>query len=139
MPSRHAEFIATRGRTSMWANFEAAIAECAMEQEAIKAAQKEQKRQKAVKKRESHRCKKEKTTHPSEEGSAEIQARWASTEKSRKENNDIWLACPDASTCQGRGGSYRDTDESCAEIQAQCSATEKAGKENDYDFPPCEN
>ena len=58
MASRHAEFIATGGQTVTWADFEAAMAKWAVDLEAAKAAQKERKRQKAVKKRESCRHKK---------------------------------------------------------------------------------
>ena len=58
MASRRAEFIAARDLTPMWAEFEAAKAEWAVEQEAAKAAQRERKSQKAFKKREAHHNKK---------------------------------------------------------------------------------
>ena len=44
MASRRAEFIAARDLTPTWADFEAAMAEWAVEQEEAKAAQKEWKR-----------------------------------------------------------------------------------------------
>ena len=50
MAFRHAEFIAARDLTPMWEEFEDAKAECAVEQEAAKAAQRERKSQKALKK-----------------------------------------------------------------------------------------
>ena len=53
-----AEFIAAAGQTVTWADIEAAMAEWVVDLEAAKAAQKERKRQKAVKKRESRRRKK---------------------------------------------------------------------------------
>ena len=49
--SHGAEFIAARDLTPMWAEFKAAKAEWAVEQEAAKAAQRERKSQKALKKR----------------------------------------------------------------------------------------
>ena len=55
MASRHAEFIAARDLTTMWEEFEDAKAEWAVEQEAAKAAQRERKSQKALKKREARR------------------------------------------------------------------------------------
>ena len=55
MASRHAEFIAAGGQTVTWADFEAVMAEWVVDLEAAKAAQKERKRQKVVKKRESRR------------------------------------------------------------------------------------
>ena len=58
MASCCADFITARDLTPMWAEFEAAKAEWAVEQEAAKAAQRERKRQKALKKRESCRRKK---------------------------------------------------------------------------------
>ena len=51
--SRRAEFIAARDLTTMWEEFEDAKAEWAVEQEAAKAAQRERKSQKALKKREA--------------------------------------------------------------------------------------
>ena len=50
MASRRAEFIAARYLTPTWAGFEAAKAEWVVEQEAAKAAQRERKSQKALKK-----------------------------------------------------------------------------------------
>jgi hypothetical protein len=44
MASRRAEFIAAAGHTVTWADFEAAMAEWAVDLEAAKAAQKERKR-----------------------------------------------------------------------------------------------
>ena len=72
MPSRHAEFIAARDLTPMWAEFEAAKAEWAVEQEATKAAQRERKSQKALKKREACRRNKEEDARAATERSAEI-------------------------------------------------------------------
>ena len=91
--SRRAEFIAARDLTPMWAEFEAAKAEWAVEQEAAKAAQRERKSQKALKKREARRRKKEKDARAAAERSAEIQARWGVVDKAGKENNDVWPAC----------------------------------------------
>ena len=51
MASRRAEFIAAGGQTVTWADFEAAMAEWVVDLEAAKAAQKERKRQKEVKKK----------------------------------------------------------------------------------------
>ena len=48
MESRRAEFIAARDLTPMWAEFEAAKAEWAVEQEAANAAQRERKSLKAL-------------------------------------------------------------------------------------------
>ena len=59
MASRRAEFIIASSHTVTWADFEAAMAEWVVDLAAAKAAQKERKRQKAVKKRESRRHKKE--------------------------------------------------------------------------------
>ena len=84
-----AEFIAAVGQTVTWADFEAAIAEWVVDLEAAKAAQKERKRQNAVKKRESHRPKKEEAASRAEESLAEIEARWAATYKDRKENSGV--------------------------------------------------
>ena len=58
--SRRAEFTAARDLTPMWAEFEAAKAEWAVEQEAAKAAQRERKSQKALKKREARHRKRSK-------------------------------------------------------------------------------
>ena len=58
MASRRAEFIAARDLTPTWAEFEAARAEWAVEQEAAKAAQRERRSQKTLKKREARRRKK---------------------------------------------------------------------------------
>ena len=97
MASRCAEFIAAGGQTVTWADFEATMAEWVVDLEAAKAAQKERKRQKAVKKRESrHRKKKEAARH-GEESLAEIEARWAAAYKAGKENASVWPACPDGS------------------------------------------
>ena len=57
--SRRAEFIAARDLTTMWEEFEDAKAEWAVEQEVAKAAQREWKSQKALKKRDARRRKKE--------------------------------------------------------------------------------
>ena len=93
MASRHAEFITARDLTPMWAEFEAAKAEWAVEQEAAKAAQREQKSQKALKKREARRCKKEEDARAAVERSAEIQAWWGVADKAGKENDGVWPAC----------------------------------------------
>ena len=93
MASRRAEFIAARDLTLMWAEFEATKAEWAVEQEAAKAAQRERKSQKALKKREARCRKKEKDKRAVAERSAEIQARWGVTDKAGKENDGAWLAC----------------------------------------------
>ena len=71
MASRRAEFIAARDLTPMWAEFEAAKAKWAVEQEAAKAAQRERKSQKALKKREARRRKKEKDARAAAERSAD--------------------------------------------------------------------
>ena len=97
MASHRAKVIAAGGHTGTWADFEAAMAEWVVDLEAAKAAQKEQKRQKAVKKRESRRCKKEEATRHGEESLAEIEALWAAAYKARKENSSVWPACPDGS------------------------------------------
>ena len=91
--SCHAEFIAARDLTLMWAEFEATKAEWAVEKEAAKAAQREQKSQKALKKREARRRKKEEDAGAAAERSAEIQARWGVANKAGKENDDVWPAC----------------------------------------------
>ena len=93
MASRRAEFIAADDHTPTWAEFEAAKAEWAVEQEAAKAAQRERKSQKAVKKREARRPKKEKDARAAAERSAEIQARWGVADKAGKENDGVWPAC----------------------------------------------
>ena len=84
MASRRAEFLAAHDRTQngrevmaprraeFMAEFEDAKAEWAVEQEAAKAAQWERKSQKALKKREAHRRKKEKDAHAAAERSSEI-------------------------------------------------------------------
>ena len=89
MASRRAEFIAARDLTPTWAEFEAAKAEWAVEQEVAKAAQRERKSQKALKKREARRRKKEEDAHAAVERSAEIQARWGVADKAEKENDDV--------------------------------------------------
>ena len=81
MASRRAEFITARDLTPMWVEFEAAKAEWVVEQEAAKYTQREQKRQKALKKREAHCRKKEEGTPATTESSAEIQARWGVADK----------------------------------------------------------
>ena len=93
MASRCAEFIAACNLTTTWADFEAAKAEWAVEQEAAKATQRERKSQKALKKREARRRKKEEDACTAAERSAEIQARWGVADKARKENDDVWPAC----------------------------------------------
>ena len=75
MASRRAEFIAVRDITTMWEEFEDVKAEWAVEQEAVKAAQRERKSQKALKKREACCRKKEKDARAAAERSAEIQAK----------------------------------------------------------------
>ena len=77
----------------MWAEFEAAKAEWAVQQEAAKAAQREWKSLKALKKREARRCKKEEDARAAAERSAEIQARWGVTDKAGKDNDGVWPAC----------------------------------------------
>ena len=93
MASRVAEFIAARDLTPMWEEFEAAKAEWAVEQEAAKAAQRERRSQKALKKREACRHKKEEDARAAAERSAEIQAWWGVADKAGKENDDVWPAC----------------------------------------------
>ena len=66
-----------------------------MDLEAAEAAQKERKRQKAVKKRESRRRNKKEATRRGEESLVEIKARCAAAYKAGKENADVWPACPD--------------------------------------------
>ena len=68
-----------------------------MDLEAAEAAQKERKRQKAVKKRESYRCKIKEAARRGEESLAEIKAWWAAAYKAGKENAGVWPACPDGS------------------------------------------
>ena len=91
--SRRAEFIAARDLTPMWAEFEAAKAEWAVEQDAAKATQRERKSQKALKKREARCRKKEKDARAAVDRSAEIQARWGVIDKAGKENDGVWPAC----------------------------------------------
>ena len=93
MVSGRAEFIAARNLTPTWAEFEAAKDEWAVEQEAAKAAQRERKSQKALKKREARHRKKEKDTRAAAERSAVIQARWGVADKAGKENDNVWPAC----------------------------------------------
>ena len=93
MASRRPEFIAARDLTTMWEEFEDAKAEWVVEQEAAKAAHREQKSQKALKKREARRRKKEKDACADVEWSAEIQARWGVADKVGKENDGVWPAC----------------------------------------------
>ena len=93
MASRRAEFIAARDLTPTWADFEATKAEWAVEQEAAKAAQRERRSQKALKKREAHCRKKEEDAHAAVERSAEIQAGWGVADKAGKENDGVWPAC----------------------------------------------
>ena len=93
MASRRVEFIAARDLRPMWEEFEAAKAEWAVEQEAAKAAQRERKSQKALKKREAHHRKKEKDAHAAVERSAEIQAWSGVADKAAKENDGVWPAC----------------------------------------------
>ena len=73
------------------------MAEWVVDLEAAKAAQKERKRQKAVKKRESCHHKKIEATRHGEESFADIEARRATAYKARKENTGVWPACPDGS------------------------------------------
>ena len=75
MASRCAELVTGGGQTVTWADFEAAMAEWVVDLEAAKAAQKERKRQKAVKKRESRCRKKEEAARHDDEILAEIEAR----------------------------------------------------------------
>ena len=89
MASRRAEFIAARDLTPMSAEFEAAKAEWAVEKEAAKAAQRERKSQKALKKREARRHRKEEDARAAAERPAEIQARWGVADKAGKENDGI--------------------------------------------------
>ena len=67
--------------------------ECVVDLEAAKAAQRERKSQKALKKREACRHKKEKDARAAAERSAEIQARWGVAVKAGKENDGVWPAC----------------------------------------------
>ena len=97
MASRRAEFIAARDLTTMWEEFEDVKAEWAVEQEAAKAAQREQKIQEPLKKREARRRKKEEAACGGEDSLAEIEARWATAYKAGKENAGVWPACPDGS------------------------------------------
>ena len=65
----------------------------AVEQEEAKAAQRERKSQKALKKRDVGRRKKEKDARAAAERSTEIQARWGVADKAAKENDGVWSAC----------------------------------------------
>ena len=78
-------------------DFEAAMAEWAVDLEAAKAVQEDRKRQKSVKKRDSRRRKKEEAARRDEESLAEIEARLAAAYKAGKENAGVWPACPDGS------------------------------------------
>ena len=98
MASRRAEFITAGGQIVTWADFEAAMAEWAVDLEVAKAAQKERKRHKAVKKRESRRRKKKEAARRGEESLSEIEAWWAAAYKAGKENASIWPACPDGNS-----------------------------------------
>ena len=91
--SRRAVFIAARDLTPMWAEFEVAKAEWAVEQEAAKAAQREWKSLKALRKREARRRKKEEDACAAVERLVEIQARWGVADKVVKENDSVWPAC----------------------------------------------
>ena len=71
------------------------MAEWVVDLEAANAAQKE--RKKAIKKRESHRRKKQEVACRGEESLPEIEARWAVAYKAGKENAGVWPACPDGS------------------------------------------
>ena len=73
------------------------MAEWAVDLEMSKATQKERRRQKAVKKRVSHRHKKEEAARLDEESLAEIEVQWAAAYKAGKENAGVWPACPDGS------------------------------------------
>ena len=73
------------------------MAEWVVDLEAAKAAQKERKRQKAVKKRESRCRKKKEAARRGEESLAETEAWWAAAYKAGKENASVWPACPDGS------------------------------------------
>ena len=72
MASRRVEFIAARDLTTMWEEFEDAKAEWAVEQQAAKAAQRERKSQKALKKREARCHKKEEDACAATERTTEI-------------------------------------------------------------------
>ena len=97
MESCRTKFLAVGGDTVTWADFEAAMAEWVVDLEAAKAAQKERKRQKVVKKRECRHCKKKEATRRGEESLAEIEAQWATAYKAEKEDAGVWPACPDGS------------------------------------------
>ena len=97
MAPRRAEFIAAGGQTVTWADFEATMAEWAVNLEVDKAAQEDRNRQKAVKKRESRFRKKEEATRRVEESLTEIEAWWAAAYKVGMENAGICPACPDGS------------------------------------------
>ena len=49
--------------------------------------------EKALKKREACRRKKEEDARAAAERVAEIQARWGVTDKAEKENDNVWPAC----------------------------------------------
>ena len=89
MASRRAEYIVAHDLTTMWEEFEDAKAEWPVEQEAAKSAQRVRKSQKALKKREAHRRKKEEDARVAAERSAEIQARWVVADKAGKLNAGI--------------------------------------------------
>ena len=89
MESRRTEFIAAAGQIVTWADFEAAMAEWVVDLEAAKAAEKERKRHKAVKKRGFRRRKKKGAARRAEESLAEIEARWAATYKAKKKNAGV--------------------------------------------------
>ena len=91
------EFIVADGHIVMWADFEAAMAEWAVDLEVAKAAHEDRKRQKAVEKRESCRRKKEEAAHYDDESLAEIEARSAAAYKAGKENAVVWPGCPNGS------------------------------------------
>ena len=93
MASRCAEFIATRDLTPTWAEFEVAKVEWAVEQEVAKAAQRERKRQKALKKREARCRKKEEDARAAAKSSPKIQARCSVADKAGKENDSVWPSC----------------------------------------------
>ena len=65
------------------------MAEWAVDLEAAKTAQKERKRQKAVKKRESHHRKNEEAARQAEEGVADNEAWLAAAYKAGKENTGV--------------------------------------------------
>ena len=89
MAYRRVEFIAAGSQTITWAVFEAAMAEWVVDLEAAKVAQKERKRQKAVKKRESLHGKKEEAARRTEESSAKMEAWWAAADKAGRERHHL--------------------------------------------------